>query len=58
MAYLSEWRLALAADLLGDPAITVASAAARVGYLSPFTFSTAFKRHFGLSPTAYRQASA
>lgn len=29
--------------------------AAQVGYTSPFTFSTAFKRHYGVSPLTYRQ---
>lgn len=54
MSYLTGWRLAMAADLLRDPETTVAAVAREVGYSSPFTFSTAFKRHYGMSPTAYR----
>lgn len=54
MAFLSGWRLTLAADLLREPDATVTSVARALGYSSPFTFSTAFKRHHGVSPNAYR----
>lgn len=54
MAYLTGWRLALAADLLREPEATVASVARRVGYGSPFAFSAAFKRVRGVSPRQYR----
>ena len=54
MSYLAGWRLALAADLLREPHTTVAAAARQVGYGSPFTFSAAFKRRYGVSPKAYR----
>ncbi|WP_068902189.1 AraC family transcriptional regulator [Planomonospora sphaerica] len=55
LAYLTEWRMALAADLLTEPATTVDSVARRVGYADAFGFSTAFKRVRGMSPTAYRK---
>ena len=55
MAYLTSWRLALAADRLRDSDDPVFRVAAEIGYTSPFTFSTAFKRHYGLSPLMYRQ---
>jgi AraC-like DNA-binding protein len=55
LAYLTEWRMALAADLLAEPATTVTSVARRVGYADAFGFSTAFKRVRGVSPTAYRR---
>jgi AraC-like DNA-binding protein len=54
MAYLTGWRLALAADLLGDPGATVASVAARVGYGSSFALSAAFKRVRGMAPKEHR----
>ena len=54
MSYLTGWRLALAADLLAEPGATVAAVSRRVGYASPFTFSAAFKRAYGHSPTAHR----
>jgi AraC-like DNA-binding protein len=54
IAFLTTWRLALAADLLCEPEATVARVARQVGYGSPFTFSTAFKRHHGVSPQEHR----
>jgi AraC-like DNA-binding protein len=56
MSYLTAWRLALAADRLRHDDAPVFRVAAEVGYRSQFTFSTAFKRHYGDSPLAYRQA--
>jgi AraC-like DNA-binding protein len=58
IAFLTGWRLTLAADLLLEPDATVGAVARRVGYSSPFTFSTAFKRRYGLSPNAHRRRSA
>ena len=55
MSYLTSWRLALAADLLRQDDEPVFRVAAEVGYTSPFTFSTAFKRSYGVSPLFYRQ---
>ncbi|MFD9268780.1 AraC family transcriptional regulator [Streptomyces goshikiensis] len=54
MAYLTGWRLALAADLLREPDATVAKVARRVGYGSAFALSTAFKRVRGFSPQEFR----
>ncbi|MFJ9343393.1 cupin domain-containing protein [Streptomyces sp. NPDC101733] len=54
VAYLTGWRLALAADLLREPDATVAGVARRVGYGSAFALSTAFKRVRGLSPQEFR----
>lgn len=56
MAYVKRWRLSLAADHLADADMAVGRVASLVGYQSPFTFSAAFKDHFGLSPTDYRAA--
>jgi len=56
MAFLTGWRLALAADLLRDPDATVQSVARQVGYASPFALSTAFKRVRGVSPRQHRAA--
>ena len=58
MAFLTEWRLSLAADLLRDPDQTLASVAQRVVYSSPFALSTAFKRSRGISPRDHRLAAA
>ncbi|WP_411079897.1 AraC family transcriptional regulator [Streptomyces sp. cmx-18-6] len=58
VAYLTEWRMTLAADLLTRPELTVAAVARRVGYADAFGFSAAFKRLRGESPSAYRQGPA
>ena len=54
IAFLTGWRLARAADLLDDPAMTIAAVARRVGYATPFALSSAFKRAYGVSPNTYR----
>ena len=54
MAFLTEARLALAADLLCDPKATVAGVARQVGYGSGFALSAAFSRERGISPTEHR----
>ena len=54
IGYLTKWRLALAADLLCDSTLSVGAVAQRVGYASPFAFSNAYKRRFGLSPHRHR----
>ena len=53
MEYLLAWRMALAKDLLRRNAGGVAQIAERVGYQSASTFSAAFTRHVGRSPTQY-----
>jgi AraC-like DNA-binding protein len=57
MTFLTNWRLALAADLLREPGATIGSVAAQVGYGSAFALSTAFKRVRGMSPQQYREAA-
>ena len=57
MAFLTEWRLTLAADLLREPGATVGSVAPQVGYGSSFALSTAFKRVRGISPQQHRAAA-
>jgi AraC-like DNA-binding protein len=57
MAFLTGWRIALAADLLREPGATIGSVAEQVGYGSPFALSTAFKRVRGISPQQHRAAA-
>lgn len=54
MTFLKNWRMALAADLLGRPGETVGTVADKVGYATPFAFSAAFKRVRGMSPQEHR----
>lgn len=55
MTFLKNWRMALAADLLCQPNENVGTVAEKVGYASPFAFSTAFKRIRGISPQEHRK---
>ncbi|MCB9673368.1 MAG: AraC family transcriptional regulator [Alphaproteobacteria bacterium] len=52
MAYVSEWRMALARDALRED-VALAEVAAQVGYGSASAFSTAFSRLVGCSPSQY-----
>jgi AraC-like DNA-binding protein len=53
MEYLVAWRMALAKRLLRSRDYGIEQVAARVGYGSASTFSTAFARHVGMSPMRY-----
>ncbi|MBT2441752.1 AraC family transcriptional regulator [Streptomyces sp. ISL-36] len=57
MAYLTWWRLTLAATLLRTTDDTLATIAQRVGYASPYALSHAFNREFGTTPGRYRARS-
>ena len=57
MTYLTEWRLALAADLLRQSDAKLNSVARQVGYGSGFALSSAFKRVYGVSPQEHRTAA-
>ena len=52
--YLRDRRLEKAQQLLLEQKMTVASVARAVGYDSPTSFTTAFKRKFGVGPKAYQ----
>jgi len=53
MEYLLAWRMAVAKDLLLHRDLDLTTVAERVGYSSASTFSTAFSRHVGQSPSRY-----
>ena len=57
MEYLLSWRMAVAKDLLRRHDVALAEVAERVGYGSASTFSTAFSRYVGESPSRYARAS-
>ncbi|MEU4834502.1 AraC family transcriptional regulator [Streptosporangium sp. NPDC023615] len=54
MAYLTGWRMALAADLLRSSDTTIDAVARYVGYANAFALSVAFKRVRGVSPSRHR----
>jgi AraC-like DNA-binding protein len=58
IAFLTSWRLALAADLLRSTQATIAAVARQVGYSTPFALSSAFKRAYGVSPNTHRATAA
>jgi len=54
--YLRACRMQTAHELLQARATTVADAAVQVGYVCPSRFAAAFRREFGVAPSAVRQA--
>ena len=52
--YLRTQRMAQARRLLAQRDLTVTEVAARVGYANPSKFAAAFRKHFGLPPSALR----
>lgn len=56
LTFLTNWRLALAADLWCEPGNTIAVVAEQVGYSSGYGLTAAFKRVHGISPKDYRAA--
>jgi AraC-like DNA-binding protein len=55
MAYLTSWRIDLAADLLRKTDHTVGTIARKVGYANAFALSVAFKRLRGTRPSDHRR---
>ena len=56
MSYLTAWRLQLASRQLRTTKATMAEVAGAIGYGSEASFSRAFKRHTGVSPSEWRGA--
>ncbi|MHB1462884.1 MAG: helix-turn-helix transcriptional regulator [Armatimonadota bacterium] len=54
-SYQDQLRLSLAASALRMESGSIVQLAERYGYGSPFHFSRAFKKHYGMSPSQYRQ---
>jgi AraC-like DNA-binding protein len=53
--YLARWRLQLAGHLIEGNGISIAAAAAEVGYESEAAFNRAFKKVVGVTPGAWRR---
>lgn len=54
LAYLTRWRMTLAAEALADSDDGVEAIGRRVGYTSSYAFAKAFKRERGVAPGRYR----
>jgi AraC-like DNA-binding protein len=55
LAYLTWWRMTLAAKLLRETDAPLSAVAGRCGYASEFAFAKAFKRELGVAPGAFRR---
>lgn len=58
IAYLTRWRMTLAAERLANGRDPLAQTARSLGYESENAFNTAFKRVMGCSPRRYARAEA
>jgi transcriptional regulator GlxA family with amidase domain len=55
IAYLTHWRLKLAAEMLQTSENSIAQVAATVGYGSEASFNRAFTRGFACPPVQFRR---
>jgi len=56
--YMARWRMRLAGTWLRDRRLTVSEVATRLGYESDASFSRAFKRLMGTSPSTFHRQRA
>ena len=54
IAYLNNYRLSIAADMLTDTSDTVSEISYSVGFNDPLYFSKLFKKTYGITPKEYR----
>ena len=54
--YLSKLRMEQAKSLLADPDISVTQIGVNLGFSETSSFTTAFRKHTGFTPTAYRRS--
>jgi len=54
LAYVTNWRMALAREQLRDGDPVLAAVARSLGYASEYSFAAAFKRHHGVAPGRWR----
>jgi AraC-like DNA-binding protein len=54
LAYVTDWRMALAREQLRATDTGLAGVARSLGYASEFSFAAAFKRHHGVAPGRWR----
>jgi transcriptional regulator GlxA family with amidase domain len=56
--HLTQVRMTRAAEMLRATALSVRDIATRVGYRQPAQFAKAFRRHYGCSPSEYREQAS
>ena len=56
--YLAKWRMQIASEFLTSGNASIAKIAAEIGYESEASFSRAFKKMNGVSPSAWRLGAA
>ena len=54
--YVSRLRMEQAKSLLADPAMSVTQIGLKLGFSETSSFTTTFRKHAGLTPTAYRRS--
>ncbi len=55
LAYVTQWRMQIARQLLADTGLAMIEIAERAGYGSEAAFGRVFKKHCGQSPAAFRR---
>ena len=58
LAYLTRWRMHVAAGHLRDERLTLPEIAEAVGYQAEASFSKVFKRLWGVAPATFRRQAA
>jgi len=53
--YLNKVRLSHAKEMMKDSTLSLAEIGERSGYLNSSTFTTTFKKYYGISPSEYRK---
>ena len=57
MAYIADWRLQRALNLLAESNVPIKTVALRIGYRSAAAFTRAFSDRFGCSPKERRMGA-
>ena len=56
--YLTKWRMLVAQDILKSSDFSIAQVAEQIGYESDISFSRAFKREYGVTPSSVRKTQS
>jgi YesN/AraC family two-component response regulator len=56
--YLNKVRLSHAKELLKDSSLSIGEIGEKTGYMNSSTFTTTFKKYYGISPSEYRKQNS